>query len=100
MCNSNLTSRIYEVVVGSRLLFLLFEVAHSFTFVLFALGKSTLMSALSGKLPLLSGARIEGDGLELGAFTQDLAQVELCLSSSVLFHMFVCWEVYVRMYEW
>jgi hypothetical protein len=53
------------------------------------------MSALSGKLPLLSGARIEGDGLELGAFTQDLAQVELYLSSSVLFHMFVCWEVYV-----
>ncbi len=55
------------------------------------------MSALSGKLPLLSGARIEGDGLELGAFTQDLAQVELYLSSSVLFHMFVCWEVYVWM---
>ena len=37
-------------------------------------GKSTLLSALSGKLPPRSGSRVEGDGLELGVFTQDLAQ--------------------------
>lgn len=37
-------------------------------------GKSTLLSALSGKLPISSGKRVEGDGLELGVFTQDLAQ--------------------------
>lgn len=28
----------------------------------------------SAKLPPLSGERIEGDGLEMGVFTQDLAQ--------------------------
>jgi len=37
-------------------------------------GKSTLLSALRGKLPLLSGKRIENDVLRLGSFTQDLAQ--------------------------
>ena len=37
-------------------------------------GKSTLLSALSGKLTPRSGSRVEGDGLELGVFTQDLAQ--------------------------
>lgn len=37
-------------------------------------GKSTLLSALSGKLSPKDGSRIEGDGLELGVFTQDLAQ--------------------------
>ena len=37
-------------------------------------GKSSLLSALSSKLPLSSGQRITGDGLELGVFTQDLAQ--------------------------
>lgn len=37
-------------------------------------GKSTLLSALSGKLPPSKGQRIEGEGLELGVFTQDLAQ--------------------------
>ena len=37
-------------------------------------GKSTLLSALSGKLTPISGTRTEGDGLELGVFTQDLAQ--------------------------
>ena len=37
-------------------------------------GKSTLLSALRGKLPLLSGSRIENDVLRLGSFTQDLAQ--------------------------
>ena len=37
-------------------------------------GKSTLLSALSGKLPPMEGSRILGDGLELGVFTQDLAQ--------------------------
>jgi ATPase subunit of ABC transporter with duplicated ATPase domains len=37
-------------------------------------GKSTLLSALSGKLTPKDGSRIEGDGLELGVFTQDLAQ--------------------------
>lgn len=37
-------------------------------------GKSTLLAALRGKLPLLAGKRIENDNLRLGAFTQDLAQ--------------------------
>eukprot|EP01038_Epipyxis_sp_PR26KG_P010570 gene10570-14198_t len=37
-------------------------------------GKSTLLTALSGKLSPYSGERLEGDGLELGVFTQDLAQ--------------------------
>lgn len=37
-------------------------------------GKSTLLSALSGKLCPAAGHRIEGDGLALGVFTQDLAQ--------------------------
>ena len=37
-------------------------------------GKSTLLSALSGKLLPAIGDRIEGDGLALGVFTQDLAQ--------------------------
>jgi ATPase subunit of ABC transporter with duplicated ATPase domains len=38
------------------------------------LGKSTLLSALSGRLVPTEGTRTEGDGLELGVFTQDLAQ--------------------------
>ena len=38
------------------------------------IGKTTFLSALSGKLPLTSGERVLGDGLELGVFTQDLAQ--------------------------
>ena len=38
------------------------------------LGKSTLLTALSGKLAPSNGKRIEGDGLKLGVFTQDLAQ--------------------------
>lgn len=37
-------------------------------------GKSTLLAALRGKLPLLSGKRIENEKLRLGVFTQDLAQ--------------------------
>lgn len=37
-------------------------------------GKSTLLAALRGKLPLLAGKRIENDNLRLGVFTQDLAQ--------------------------
>jgi len=37
-------------------------------------GKSTLLAALRGKLPLLSGERIENEKLRLGVFTQDLAQ--------------------------
>ena len=37
-------------------------------------GKSTLLSGLSGRLMPAVGARIEGDGLALGVFTQDLAQ--------------------------
>lgn len=37
-------------------------------------GKSTLLAALRGKLPLLVGKRIENDNLRLGVFTQDLAQ--------------------------
>ena len=43
------------------------------------LGKSTLLSALSGRLLPVGGSRIEGDGLELGVFTQDLAQDLVCL---------------------
>jgi ATP-binding cassette subfamily F protein 3 len=37
-------------------------------------GKSTLLSALRGKLPLLAGKRVENANLRLGTFTQDLAQ--------------------------
>lgn len=37
-------------------------------------GKSTLLAALRGKLPLLSGKRVENEKLRLGVFTQDLAQ--------------------------
>lgn len=32
------------------------------------------MAALRGKLPLLSGKRVENEKLRLGVFTQDLAQ--------------------------
>ena len=38
-------------------------------------GKSTLLAALSGRLPLLGGSRVEAESLEMGVFTQDLAQV-------------------------
>lgn len=37
-------------------------------------GKSTVLGALSGVLPVACGQRSEGEGLKLGAFTQDLAQ--------------------------
>jgi len=37
-------------------------------------GKSSLMAALRGKLPLLGGDRVENEKLRLGVFTQDLAQ--------------------------
>ena len=37
-------------------------------------GKSTLFNAISGELPLTSGSRVEGDGMDLGIFKQDLAQ--------------------------
>jgi len=37
-------------------------------------GKSTLLGGLSGKLRPSAGRRVEGDGLALGVFTQDLAQ--------------------------
>ena len=47
------------------------------------LGKSTLLAALRGKLPLLSGKRIENDNLRLGVFTQDLAQ-ELDVSARAM----------------
>lgn len=46
-------------------------------------GKSTLLAALRGKLPLLSGSRIENDKLRLGVFTQDLAQ-ELDISARAM----------------
>lgn len=46
-------------------------------------GKSTLLSALRGKLPLVSGKRIENDKLHLGSFTQDLAQ-ELDVSARAM----------------
>ncbi|CAM9630342.1 unnamed protein product, partial [Choristocarpus tenellus] len=37
-------------------------------------GKSTLLKALAGSLPLSEGERKEGEGLQIGVFTQDLAQ--------------------------
>lgn len=37
-------------------------------------GKSTMLKALTGALPPLSGERSLGEGLEMGVFTQDLAQ--------------------------
>ena len=37
-------------------------------------GKSTLFATIAGELPLSSGSRVVGDGLELGMFKQDLAQ--------------------------
>eukprot|EP00667_Euglena_gracilis_P003096 EG_transcript_3104 len=37
-------------------------------------GKSTLLRALSGELPLKAGQRLEGAGLTVGFFKQDLAQ--------------------------
>lgn len=37
-------------------------------------GKSTLLKALGGTLPISAGERREGEGLQLGMFTQDLAQ--------------------------
>mmetsp|Transcript_23652 Transcript_23652/g.49770 ORF Transcript_23652/g.49770 Transcript_23652/m.49770 type:complete len:802 (+) Transcript_23652:273-2678(+) len=37
-------------------------------------GKTTLLDTLRGKLPLLSGDRVEDSNLKLGIFTQDLAQ--------------------------
>jgi ATPase subunit of ABC transporter with duplicated ATPase domains len=38
-------------------------------------GKSTLLKALAGNLPLWQGTRKEGEGVQLGVFSQDLAQV-------------------------
>lgn len=37
-------------------------------------GKSTILHALRGKLPLIEGKRYENPTLRLGMFTQDLAQ--------------------------
>lgn len=37
-------------------------------------GKSTLMRAMAGRGGILSGSRVIGDGVEIGVFTQDLAQ--------------------------
>jgi len=37
-------------------------------------GKSTMLAALSGKLPLMEGTRTLAESLEMGVFTQDLAQ--------------------------
>ncbi|KAG0612189.1 hypothetical protein M758_6G009100 [Ceratodon purpureus] len=37
-------------------------------------GKSTLMRAMAGRGGVLSGSREVGDGVEIGVFTQDLAQ--------------------------
>ncbi|CAM9838995.1 unnamed protein product, partial [Chrysoparadoxa australica] len=37
-------------------------------------GKSTTLRALTGELPLLAGQRTVGDGVDMGVFTQDLAQ--------------------------
>lgn len=38
-------------------------------------GKSTMLRAMSGELPLKSGSLRQGEGLKLGFFKQDLAQV-------------------------
>jgi ATPase subunit of ABC transporter with duplicated ATPase domains len=38
-------------------------------------GKSTLIKALSGTLPLWAGTRKEGEGVRIATFSQDLAQV-------------------------
>lgn len=46
-------------------------------------GKSTLLAALSGRLPLLEGKRETAEHLEMGVFTQDLAQ-ELPLDAVAL----------------
>ena len=40
-------------------------------------GKSTLLWALAGRLELISGKRKITEGLRLGFFTQDLAQVRV-----------------------
>jgi ATPase subunit of ABC transporter with duplicated ATPase domains len=37
-------------------------------------GKSTTLRAIAGMLPLKAGTRQTGDGLNMGIFTQDLAQ--------------------------
>jgi ATPase subunit of ABC transporter with duplicated ATPase domains len=37
-------------------------------------GKSTALKAVSGALPLLAGSREVGQGVDMGVFTQDLAQ--------------------------
>ena len=37
-------------------------------------GKSTLLAALRGHLPLIEGVRRTADSLDIGVFTQDLAQ--------------------------
>lgn len=37
-------------------------------------GKSTLLAALSGRLPLIDGTRRTAESLDIGVFTQDLAQ--------------------------
>lgn len=46
-------------------------------------GKSTLLAALSGKLPLIKGERMMSEQLDMGLFTQDLAQ-ELPLDKEAL----------------
>ena len=46
-------------------------------------GKSSLLAALRGNLPLLAGERIENDQLRQGVFTQDLAQ-ELDVSARAI----------------
>lgn len=52
----------------------LFSYTYNCALIAHCLGKSTLLSALSGRLVPIDGLRTEGDGLELGVFTQDLAQ--------------------------
>lgn len=37
-------------------------------------GKSTVLKFLTGMIPLVRGERTTGEGLEMGVFTQDLAQ--------------------------
>jgi ABC-type cobalamin transport system ATPase subunit len=48
------------------------------------IGKSTTLRAIAGMLPLKSGTRQTGDGLNMGIFTQDLAQGTLYISHNTL----------------
>jgi len=56
-------------------------------------GKSTFLRALSGRLDLLEGSRVEGQGVKLGIFTQDLAQ-DLPMDEVAMDHVLSCVREY------